>query len=145
MVRISAENMRKMSAVTSKILWSIYSASLISKVNNFITWNFWVNFISWSLNPYSQILCRCHEIKSPPKQSLPLTDMKSPQETLYRNKVSPIEIESPVYDTKSLPSENRHSSLGWIFIIKNSINYVHAMHVIVAYRNSFYVYLLKRT
>src|SRR6218665_3689995 len=58
---------------------------------------------------------RCHEIKSPPKQSLPLTDMKSPPETLYRNKVSPIEIESPVYDTKSLPSENRLSSLGCIF------------------------------
>src|SRR6218665_1165991 len=27
-------------------------------------------------------LCRCHEIKSPPKQSLPLTDMKFPPETL---------------------------------------------------------------
>jgi len=56
--------------------------------------------------------CRCHEIKSPPKQSLSITDMKSPPETLYSNKVSPIEIESPVYDTKSLPSENRPSSLG---------------------------------
>src|SRR6218665_581957 len=57
---------------------------------------------------------RCHKIKSPPKQSLPLTDMKSPPVTLYRNKVSPIEIESPVYDTKSLPSENRPSSVGCI-------------------------------
>lgn len=60
-----------------------------------------------------------------PRKSLSLAEVKSPPtpETLYW--VSQIEVESPVYNTKSPPCENPPSIFGYFFYtILNRINYV---------------------
>ena len=80
-----------------------------------------------------KILCRCHEIKSPPKQILSLAEMKSPtgdsvseQSLSHQYRISPSTIQS-------LPI--RKSPLYFrvlFYMIYNSSrpNYVHAMHAL---------------